>query len=128
MYGKTHSEETKNILRNKCKNYKDKNGMYGKTHSEETKKIIVERTGWKDPSKKKKMKKKGLLTHISNFSLQQFDEFYVYVNNIENNIKYTKPCFLNNAYSLNKIKINDLFDSFDEFYNQLEEIKNGIIN
>lgn len=36
FYGRHHTEETKEILRSKCRNFGEKNGFYGKTHTEET--------------------------------------------------------------------------------------------
>ena len=38
FYSKTHTEETKNILRQKCSHYGKDNGFYGKTHTDEFKK------------------------------------------------------------------------------------------
>ena len=49
MYGKHHSEETKekisNTLINNCSQKGKNNGFYGKHHSEETKKILSEKSG-----------------------------------------------------------------------------------
>lgn len=43
FYGKTHSDETKKILSEKCANYGENNGFYGKKHTEETLKIMSEK-------------------------------------------------------------------------------------
>lgn len=44
FYGKKHSEETKKIIKEKCKpKYGKDNPFYGKKHSEETKKILREK-------------------------------------------------------------------------------------
>lgn len=43
FYGKTHSFETKQILKNQPKKYGKENHFYGKTHSKETKNIISEK-------------------------------------------------------------------------------------
>lgn len=43
FYGRHHTEETKQILREKCANYGESNGFYGKQHSDETKKKISEK-------------------------------------------------------------------------------------
>ncbi len=42
FYGKTHTEETRKILSERCGNFGYKNGFYGKTHTEETRKIMSE--------------------------------------------------------------------------------------
>jgi hypothetical protein len=42
FYGRSHSEETLQILRNKCALFGDKNGMFGKKHTEEYKKLKSE--------------------------------------------------------------------------------------
>jgi|AntAceMinimDraft_18_1070375.scaffolds.fasta_scaffold03693_9 group I intron endonuclease len=43
FYGRTHTEETKNILREKCPKFGKENGMYGRTHTNITKEIIGEK-------------------------------------------------------------------------------------
>lgn len=42
FFGKTHSEETRKVLSEKCANYGEDNGFYGKQHTEETKQKISE--------------------------------------------------------------------------------------
>lgn len=42
MYGKHHTKETIEYLRQHCSNYGEKNGFYGKHHSEQTKKFLKE--------------------------------------------------------------------------------------
>lgn len=44
FYGKHHSLETKQILREKCANFAEKNGFFKKKHSEKTRSIISEKT------------------------------------------------------------------------------------
>lgn len=43
FYGKKHTPETIEILRQKCPNYGEKNGFYGKKHTPESKKLMSEK-------------------------------------------------------------------------------------
>lgn len=50
MFGKKHSDETKNLLRKKAKQRTNKNGMFGKTHTDEVKKKLSDyNTGENNP-------------------------------------------------------------------------------
>lgn len=62
MFGKNHSEETKNKWKSdeRRKHFKEKNGFYKKKHTEETKKLLAENASkqWKGIPKSEEHKKK----------------------------------------------------------------------
>lgn len=128
MFGKKHSKETIEKIKMKCSNFGNNNGMYGLKHTKKTKKLISENTGWKDEDKKKNMKIKGIMTHIRNMSSEQFDEFKMYVKNVESNMCTKKPIFLNNAYSISITKVEYLFGNFDNFFTFIGECRNDDTN
>lgn len=118
-YGVKVSEETKQKMRDSMP---DRSGMnnsnYGKTHTPEAKLRIAAK--WYDESKKFAMIKKGMLTHISRYSDEQYSKFILYAEDIFNGIHHPRPDFLNRAYTLSVNKINTLYGSTTKF---LDEIK-----
>lgn len=114
-YGKKHSPKTRNkistALKKKYANGNSPN--FGRKLSPATKKKIGAK--WYDENKKLTMKKKGMLTHISKFSDEQFEEYTKYCEDRLNGLSHKPPKFLNRAYFVNKDKILELFNSVKEF-------------
>lgn len=114
-YGKHHSEETKAKI-SKAHTGKfvgENNPMFGKTHTEEAKVKIAAK--WKDDEKKRIMLRDGMLTHVSNFSEEQFIEFTKYCDDRLKGLSHKAPKFVNRAYFVNKDKIKWLFKSIKGF-------------
>ena len=64
--GKKHTEETKQILREKCANFGEKNGFYGKKHSEETKNKISQSKLGKERTVESRLKQSSSVSGKNN--------------------------------------------------------------
>lgn len=122
MYGKMHSRETRKLISKNCGRPGRLNGMYGKNHKDDSRELISSRSCWKNMDKSNKAKIKGFITHISKFESKQYDEFLNYAIDRYNDVYHKKPEFLNNAYCVNKEKIDLLFGNLSLF---LSSIKQG---
>lgn len=122
MWGKKHGKDFVEKLHANRRSYTGKNNPnYGKTHSYESRiKIGLK---WKDETKKRNMKIKGLLTHYKNFDDNQRKDFLEYVKSFKDHESKKLPSFVNVAYKLSNEKIEDLFESIDNLLNKLGEIK-----
>lgn len=124
MYGRKHDLETRKKIKDGHRKYGGfsgiRNPMYGKTHTEEAKSKIAKK--WSCPKKKNEMKKKGMITHISNFSSENYSIFMEYAKKSINKTKSEKlktPNFVNPAYCIYEEKIIELFGSKDNFFKEI---------
>jgi len=114
-YGAIVSEETRkkisDSLKGKMTGENNPNYGNGINYSEESRKRIAAK--WSDPVRKHNMKKKGMLTHIHNFTNDQLTEFVIYAEKMYNGVYCKKPYFLNTAYAVSKNKIDELFGNYE---------------
>lgn len=121
MYGKTHTNETKAKIAKTASHPGKLNGMYGKTHTADAKKRSAAK--WKDSSKKVAMMKKGMLSHISKFTDEQYTIFMVYANDILSGNTHKRPDFINRAYTVNQKNVTAWFGDADTFLKECENVK-----
>lgn len=107
FYGKTHSEETKKILSKKCARFGADNPFYGKTHKSETKKKI--KLGGDNYRSKLTSREKKL---ISNRTKEQ--QKLLYKNNPKDYIEKRRKAGLASAKSDKNYKMNKLEKKFQD--------------
>ena len=125
MYGRKHTKETKKLISDKYAERGGhagaKNGMYGKTHTPEA--ILRCTAKWKDPAKKFAMMKKGMLSHISKFTNDEFVEYMIYANTILSGRSHKRPAFINRAYTVNEKNVMVWFGDIETFFKECKNVK-----
>lgn len=97
----------------------NKNPNFGNHHSKEAKLRIGAK--WSDPIKKLAMKRKGMLTHFSTMKDNDKIQLKSYLTEVLiNKNSAPMPKFINIAYSVDVPKINELFGSIDQFFNEVK--------
>jgi hypothetical protein len=97
-----------------------KNPNYGKNHTDEAKKNIGAK--WKDPVKKKQIVISGYRTHITKMTLAQQEIYLKYAETILSGGYYKRPEFINRTYGVRKEKIEEYFNSTENFTDCIKEI------
>lgn len=119
-YGVKLSDSTKQKISNSRKGQFSgiNNPNYNKTHTSEAKIKIGKK--WYNQETKNNIVKKGMITHIRNFNNIEYDQFLLYANDKYNGIYHKRPNFVNRVYTISVDKIDNLFGSWDKFYNEIK--------
>lgn len=109
MYGKRHSVETIQKIKNNLPNVSGKNNpMYGKSHSIEAKIKIGKK--WKDPAIAKSMVLKGLATAMKKLDKENTTVYLNYtIQVLTTDIPVNKPHSINNYIAITEGKLNKYF-------------------
>lgn len=118
-FGKKHSVEVRKKLSEKAKKRTgNRNPMFGKTHSLESKIKIGKK--WADEEEKYKMMRKGMITHISKMTNEEYNTFIIYAKSRLDGVKCKMPSFMNRAYSISEEKILLWFGTTDNFFSDIK--------